>query len=174
MTDLVDHREADDLHLSPVGRGRFRRSRNRVRGNPPHEDCSIRSIISRTPSIFSYTSVFVTRTTWKPNDSKMCIRSSSRAISAAVEWVVPSTSTTSFPSSVTKSTTYRSIECWRRNFQCASFLARNSFHKRASALVCDDRSRRALCLNRSIPLTRPLRGRPLPNGERCSTGGRAA
>jgi hypothetical protein len=39
----------------------------------------------------------------------------------------------------------------------------------ASALVCDSRSLRALDLNRSIPLTRLLRSRPLPGGERYST-----
>jgi hypothetical protein len=39
----------------------------------------------------------------------------------------------------------------------------------ASAPVCDARRFRALDLNLSTPLTRLLRSRPLPNGERCST-----
>jgi hypothetical protein len=39
----------------------------------------------------------------------------------------------------------------------------------ASALVCDKRRLRALALNLSIPLTRLLRSRPLPGGERYST-----
>jgi hypothetical protein len=39
----------------------------------------------------------------------------------------------------------------------------------ASALVCDERRCRALVLNLSIPLTRLLRSRPLPGGERYST-----
>jgi hypothetical protein len=43
----------------------------------------------------------------------------------------------------------------------------------ASALVCDARRLRALALNRSIPLTRLLRSRPLPGGERYSTANAA-
>src|SRR5271165_995955 len=131
--------------------------------------------------------MFVTRTTRNPSDSMTCMRYSSRANSSDAECVTPSTSTTSLPSSITKSTTYRSIGCCRRNFQCASFRFLNACHSRAFALVCEARSLRALCLKRCMPttshqaeqislpprplvgpLTRPLRGRPLPNGERCS------
>jgi hypothetical protein len=45
---------------------------------------------------------------------------------------------------------------------------RSACHSRSSAVVDDARNFRARCLNCSIPLTRPLRGRPLPTGERCS------
>lgn len=154
-------------HLSPAGRGRSRSER--VRGFCPHDRPNVRSIISRTPPRFSYTSMFVTRTTRKPRDSSNRVRSRSRASSKSELCVTPSTSTTSLPSSVTKSTTYRSIGCCRRNFQRARRRPRSACHRRASALVCLARSLRALCLNRSIPLTRPLRGRPLPDGERCNT-----
>jgi hypothetical protein len=44
----------------------------------------------------------------------------------------------------------------------------------ASALVCDRRSFRVLALNLSIPLTRLLRSRPLPDGERHTTAGTAS
>jgi hypothetical protein len=154
------------LHLSPPGRGRERSER--VRGSYPYVGRRVWSIISRTPSRFSYTSMFVTRTTWKPNASRKCVRSPSRAISAPVLCVAPSTSTMSLPSIVTKSTTYRSIGCCRRNFQRASRRPRNACQSLPSALVCAARSFRDLCLKRSIPLTRLLRSRPLPDGERYS------
>ncbi len=162
------------LHLSPAGRGRFRRSRNRVRGHRRYEGRKVLSIISITPSMFSYTSVFVTRTTRNPKDSNTRVRSISRLISCDVECVAPSTSTISFPSIVTKSTTCRSIGCCRRNFHRANRRARNTCQRLDSALVCESRSLRALFLKRSIPLTRPpslcCGGRPLPAGERCNTG----
>ena len=69
---------------------------------------------------------------------------------------------------VTKSTMYRLIGCCRRNFQWAKRRPRNACHNRVSALVCDARSLRALFLKRCIPLTRLLRSRPLPQGERYS------
>jgi hypothetical protein len=159
--------------LSPAGRGRFRQSRNRVRGCCSHDGRSVRSIISSTPSKLSYTSVFDTRTTRKPNASSVRVRSASRATAAFVECVVPSTSTISLPSNVTKSTTYRSIACWRRNFQPPSRRPRSARQSFASALVCEDRSWPALLSNRSIPLTRPLCGRPLPTGKTCTTSGGA-
>ncbi len=158
-------RAACSVHVSPVGRGRPRSGR--VRGLVPQDGRSVRSIISSTPSIFSYTSILLTRTTRKPSASSARVRCSSRFIATAVVWVTPSTSTTSFPSSVTKSTTYRSMGCWRRNFQRSSFRFLNACQSRNSALVCDARSFFALFANRCIPLTRPLRGRPLPTGERC-------
>jgi hypothetical protein len=46
---------------------------------------------------------------------------------------------------------------------------RRAFQRRASADVSDALSALALLRNRSIPLTRPLRGRPLPAGERYAT-----
>jgi hypothetical protein len=46
---------------------------------------------------------------------------------------------------------------------------RNACQSFASALVWDARRARALALNLSIPLTRLLRSRPLPGGERYST-----
>jgi hypothetical protein len=73
------------------------------------------------------------------------------------------------PSIVAKSTTYLSIGCCRRNFHRASRRPRNLYQSFASALVSEACSARALLTNRSIPLTRPLRGRPLPNGERYIT-----
>jgi hypothetical protein len=155
------------VHLSPSGRGRLRSSR--VRGLSIQSGRSVLSIISRTPSRFSYTSVFETRTTRKPQASNTSDLALSRTISDGSAWVTPSTSTISFPSKVTKSTTYRSIGCWRRNFQRASRRLRSACQSFASALVCDERSFRARALNLSIPLTRPLRGRPLPVGERYST-----
>lgn len=159
-------------HLSPVGRGRFRLCRNRARGRS-HIEPSSRAIISSTPSRFSYMSWLVTRRTWNPNDSRMRVRSASRDRAKGEACVTPSTSTINLPSSVTKSTTNLSMACWRRNFHRAKRRLRSPYQSRASALVCAARSRRALCLNRSIPLTRPLRhdwrtGRPLPTGERCS------
>jgi hypothetical protein len=159
-------------YLSPVGRGRFRLCRNRVRGSAQIEPNS-RAIASSTPSRFSYTSLLATRMTWKPNDSSRWVRSTSRALADGEPWVAPSTSTINLPSSVTKSTTNRSMACWRRNFQCARRRLRSAYQRRASALVCVVRRRRDLCLNRCIPLTRPLRqerrtGRPLPTGERYS------
>jgi len=108
--------------------------------------------------------------TRKPHRSSVLVRTVSRHRSISVECVAPSTSTTSLPSRVTKSTTYPSIGCWRRNFQRASLRLRSAYHSFASALVCEARSCRALCLNRSIPLTRRLRRRPLPNGERYDSG----
>jgi hypothetical protein len=152
------------LHLSPPGRGRLRSSR--VRGLQSSR--SVLSIISSTPSRLSYTSVFETRTIWKPQASSTLDRTSSLACSDDSECVTPSTSTINFPSSVTKSTIYRSIECWRRNFHRASRRSRSACQSLASALVCDERRFRALALNLSIPLTRLLRSRPLPGGERCS------
>jgi hypothetical protein len=155
------------LHLSPSGRGRLRSSR--VRGLSIQSDRSVVSIISRTPSRLSYTSVFETRTTRKPQASNTSDLALSFACSDASECVTPSTSTMSFPSRVTKSTTYRSTECWRRNFHRASRRLRSACQSFASALVCDKRRLRALALNLSIPLTRLLRSRPLPNGERYGT-----
>ena len=154
------------LHLSPLGRGRPRSGR--VRGSHRHDRRNVRSSISSTPPILSYTSVLVTRTIKKPNDARMRVRSSSRRSAAGVECVTPSISITSLPSNVTKSTTNRSIGCCLRNFQSAILRFRNACQRRNSALVCAERSFRALALNCSIPLTRPLRGRPLPRAERCS------
>ena len=156
------------LHLSPLGRGRIAYA-IRVRGCRSQSGRNVRSIISITPSRFWYTSVLVTRTTWKPKSLSAAVRAQSRIISALVLCVTPSTSMTSFPSNVMKSTTYPAIACWRRNFHRASLRLRRACHSRASALVCCDLSLRALDLKVSIPLTRPLRGRPLPTGERCST-----
>jgi len=155
------------FHLSPLGRGRPRSGR--VRGLSAQSNRIEVSIISSTSSRFSYTSVFETRTTRKPQDSSTRDRASSRSTSDGSECVTPSTSTTSFPSRVTKSTTYRSIGCWRRNFQRASLRLRSACQSLASALVCDARRFLALALNLSIPLTRLLRSRPLPVGERYST-----
>ena len=155
------------LHLSPPGRGRLRSSRVRGLQSRP----SVLSIISRTPSRLSYTSVFETRTMWKPRASSTLDRASSLASSDDSECVTPSTSMINFPSSVTKSTMYRSIECWRRNFHRANRRLRSACRSFASALVCDERRLRALTLNFSIPLTRLLRSRPLPDGERYSTAG---
>ena len=155
------------LHLSPSGRGRLRSSR--VRGLSAQSNLKELSINSRTPSRFSYTSVFDTRTMKKPQASRTADRSLSRCISDGSECVTPSTSTINFPSSVTKSTIYLSIGCWRRNFQRASLRLRSACHSFASALVCDARRALALALNLSIPLTRLLRSRPLPGGERYIT-----
>jgi hypothetical protein len=155
------------LHLSPAGRGRLRSSR--VRGLSIQSGRSVFSIISRTPSRLSYTSVFETRTTMKPQASNTSDRALSLASSDDSACVTPSTSTISFPSNVTKSTTYRSIACWRRNFHRASRRLRSACQSFASALVCAERRLRALALNLSIPLTRLLRSRPLPAGERYST-----
>src|SRR5262249_30324989 len=88
------------LHLSPVGRGRPRSER--VRGPLAQSKRSVPSIISNTPSILSYTSVFDTRTIWNPQASSTAVRAASRLISKAAECVTPSTSTISFPWSVTK------------------------------------------------------------------------
>jgi hypothetical protein len=164
--DACIERATHSVDLSPVGRGRPRSGR--VRGLGSQSACSVRSIISRTPSRLSYTSTFEARTTRKPSASSTRVRSSSRFSAAAVACVTPSTSTTNFPSNVTKSTMYRSIGCWRRNFQRASLRFRSACQSRSSALVDEARSFRARRLNCSIPLTRPLRGRPLPTGERCS------
>jgi len=158
------------LHLSPVGSGRLRSSR--VRGRSSQSNRSVLAIISSTPSRLSYTSVLVTRTTRNPKASSVFVRASSRTTSAGSLCVTPSTSTISFPARLTKSTTYRSIECWRRNFQCASRRLRSACHSFASALVCEVRRFRALDLNRSIPLTRIASCdaiRPLPTGERYTT-----
>jgi hypothetical protein len=189
------------LHLSLLRRGRLRSSRVRGLQSNRKSNRSVPSIISSTPSRFSYTSVFEMRTMWKPQASSTSDRALSRASSEGSACVTPSTSTISFPSSVTKSTTYRSIGCWRRNFQRASRRLRSSRQSFASALVCDSRSFLALALNLSIPspgcfatdlsptgrgiahptrrcvcgvpLTRLLRSRPLPNGERYSTANAA-
>jgi hypothetical protein len=156
------------LHLSPVGRGRPRSGR--VRGLSTQSNRSWPSIISSTPSRLSYTSVLETRTTRNPQASSAADLTLSRFISAWVECVTPSTSTMSFPSMVTKSTTYRSMGCWRRNFQRASLRLRSACQSFASALVCDARRDRAFALNLSIPLTRIADAiRPLPAGERYST-----
>ncbi len=154
-------------HLSPLGRGRERSER--VRGSCLYERRNVWSIISSTPSRFSYTSRFVTRTIWNPNASRIWERSASRLISASVLCVAPSTSTINLPSIVTKSATYRPIGCWRRNFHRASRRPRSACQSRPSAFDWAARSLRALCLKRSIPLTRLLGSRPLPFGERCST-----
>jgi hypothetical protein len=137
------------LHLSPSGRGRLRSSR--VRGLSPQSNRSVLSIISRTPSKLSYTSLFETRTMWKPQASSTSERVLSRSSADGSACVTPSTSTISFPSSVTKSTTYRSMACWRRNFHRASRRLRKACQSLASALVCDARRFRALALNLSIP-----------------------
>ena len=152
------------LHLSPSGRGRLRSSR--VRCLSAQSNLKELSINSRTPSRFSYTSVFDTRTMKKPQASRTADRTLSCCISDGSECVTPSTSTINFPSSVTKPTIYLSIGCWRRNFQRASLRLRSACHSFASALVCDARRALALALNLSIPLTRLLRSRPLPDGER--------
>jgi len=155
-------------HLSPAGRGRLRSSR--VRGLADQSNRRWLSIISRTPWRFSYTSVLETRTTKKPQASRTSDRILSCATAAGSECVTPSTSTTSLPSSDTKSTTYRSIGCWRRNFHRASRRLRRACHNLDSALVCEARRVRALALNLSVPLTRIADAiRPLPNGERYST-----
>jgi hypothetical protein len=159
------------LHLSPAGRGRLRSSR--VRGLCLQSNRSVFSIISRTPWRLSYTSIFETRTMWNPQASSTSDRALSLASSDGSSCVTPSTSTISFPSSVTKSTTYRSIECCRRNFHRANRRLRSACQSFASALVCAERRLRALALNLSIPLTRLLRSRPLPNGERYSTANAA-
>ena len=159
------------LYLSPPGRGRLRSSR--VRGLSVQPGRSVLSIISSTPSRLSYTSIFETRTTRNPQASSTSDLALSRASSNGSECVTPSTSTISFPSNVTKSTTYRSMGCWRRNFQRASRRLRSACQSFASALVCDKRSFRARALNLSIPLTRLLRSRPLPIGERYSTANAA-
>jgi hypothetical protein len=159
----VNGSATNSVHLSPTGRGR--RRRRRVRGFY----ClglNVRSMKSSTPSRLSYTSTFETPTTWNPHDSSTRVRSISWCNSSSVECVAPSTSTMSFPAKVTKSTMYLSIGCWRRNFQCASRRLRNAYQRCDSALVCEARSCRAFFLNRSIPLTRRLRRRPLPVGER--------
>jgi hypothetical protein len=117
----------------------------------------------------SYTSVFETRTMWKPQASSTLDRTSSLVSSDGSECVTPSTSTIYFPSSGTKSTMYLSMECWRRNFHRANRRLRSACQSLASALVCDERRFRALALNLSIPLIRLLRSRPLPGGERYST-----
>ena len=155
------------LHLSPSGRGRLRSSR--VRGRSIQSGLSVLSIISRTPSRLSYTSVFETRTMWNPQASSSPDRILSLVSSDRSECVTPSTSTIKFPSRVTKSTMYRSIGCWRRNFHRANRRLRSACQSLASALVCDARRLRALALNLSLPLTRLLRSRPFPDGERCST-----
>ena len=159
------------LHLSPSGRGRLRSSR--VRGLSSQSNRNELSIISSAPSRFSYTSVFETRTTRKPQDSRTSDRALSCFISEGSECVTPSTSTINLPSSVMKSTIYRSIGCWRRNFHRASRRLRSACYNLASALVWDKRSALALALNFSIPLTRLLRSRPLPDGERYSTANAA-
>ncbi len=159
------------LHLSPPGRGRLRSSR--VRGLSIQSSPSVLSTISRTPSRLSYTSVFETRTTRKPQASNTSDRALSLVSSDGSACVTPSTSTMSFPSGVTKSTTYRSMECWRRNFHRAIRRLRSACQSFASALVCGARRFRALALNLSIPLTRLLRSRPLPGGERYSTANAA-
>jgi hypothetical protein len=159
------------LHLSPSGRGRLRSSR--VRGLSAQSNLKELSINSRAPSRFSYTSVFDTRTMKKPQASRTADRVLSRCISDGSECVTPSTSTINFPSRVTKSTIYLSIGCWRRNFQRANLRLRSACHSFASALVCDARRALALALNLSIPLTRLLRSRPLPGGERYSTANAA-
>ncbi len=82
--------------LSPPGRGRPMLT--------PHAEPSVEAIISCTPSRFSYTSILVTRTTWKPSELKICVLSASRANVFAFEWVGPSISTISLPAIVTKST----------------------------------------------------------------------
>src|SRR5712664_2268471 len=137
------------LHLSPSGRGRLRSSR--VRALSDQSDRSVLSIISRTPSRLSYTSVLDTRTTKNPQASNTSDRALSLTCSDGSACVTPSTSTINFPSSVTKSTTYRSIECWRRNFHRASRRLRSACQSFASALVCDALRFRALALNLSIP-----------------------
>ncbi|MDB5548436.1 MAG: hypothetical protein JWP21_1883 [Tardiphaga sp.] len=161
------------LHLSPPGRGRpaQRSEVGRVRG--PQASGSVVQINSRTPSRLSYTSVLLTRRTRNPQSSSARGRARSPATSASVLCVTPSTSTTSFPSIVTKSTMYPPISCCLRNFQRSSRRARNACHNLASALVCDRRRFLALALNLSIPLTRiSLRSiRPLPSGERYAITG---
>lgn len=157
------------LHLSPSGRGRLRSSRVRGLGSA-QSDRSVLAMASSTPSRFSYMSTFVTRRTKKPQASRTAVLASSLATSEAVECVAPSTSITSLPASVTKSTTYRSIACWRRNFHRANLRLRSACQSLSSALVCDARRARDRFLNlSSIPLTRLLRSRPLPTGERYST-----
>lgn len=166
----MDSSAANSVYLSPAGRGR--RRRRRVRGFVYSTVLRVRSINSRTPSLFSYTSTLETRMTCSPHNSRMRVRSQSRFSSARVECVTPPTSTIGLPSIVTKSTTYRSIGCWRRNFHRANCLFLRACQSSASALGCDARSFRALGLKCSSPLTRPLRGRPLPAGEKYIAAGR--
>ncbi len=111
---------------------------------------SSRRIASATPARFSYMSVFDTRRIWNPSDRRISVRCASCARSASLPCVAPSTSTTSLPAIVTKSTTCRPIGCCRLNFQSASLRPRSRYQSRASAEVCDDLSARALDLNRSI------------------------
>ena len=151
------------LHLSPSGRGRLRSSRVRGLQSNRNSNRSVPSIISSTPSRLSYTSVFETRTMWKPQASSTSDRALSRARSEGSACVTPSTSTINFPSSITKSTTYRSIGCWRRNFQRSSRRLRSACQSFASALVCDARSFLALALNLSIALTSCACGSPTPS-----------
>jgi len=166
------------LYLSPPGRGRTRSVRVRGLSIPEQRSretdydrtaLSVDSIVSSTPSIFLYMSTFEKRMTRYPKLSRSRVRLSSRRIWSGSPCVTPSTSTTTLPSNVTKSTTYLSIGCCRRNFHRSNLRPRNRYQSFASALVCDARSARALFMNRSIPLTRTLRVRPLPGGERYST-----
>src|ERR1700726_4534429 len=69
-----------------------------------------------------------------------------------------------FPSNVTKSTTYRSIECWWGNFHRANRRLRSACQSFASALVCDERSFRALALNLSNSSPPPQQPPPPPPG----------
>ena len=82
------------FHLSPWGRGRLRSSR--VRGLIVQSNRSDNSIISRTPSRLSYTSMFETRTMWNPQASSTGDRALSRLTSDGRECVTPSTSTINF------------------------------------------------------------------------------
>ncbi len=129
--------------------GEVGRASGRVRGHF-HRLSSLR-MVSRTPAKFVHTSSFETRITWKPRDSRIRVRSLSRFTSASVECVAPSTSTISLPSRVTKSTTKRSILCWRRNFQRESWRLRRCRQSTLSALVWAARSDRARRLNSSVP-----------------------
>src|SRR5581483_4058209 len=129
---------------------RVRQQSIRVRGRYPFPFSSDQ-IVSRTSARLVNTASFVTRITRNPSASSSAVLLASRRVSAPVECVPPSTSTISLPASVTKSTTYRSIACWRLNFQRSSCRFRSPFHNRASADVSAARSCRALSLKRSTP-----------------------
>ena len=107
---------------------------------------------------------------WKPQASSTSDRASSLVSSDGSECVTPSTSTISFPSSVHEIDDVSIDRSAGGEISTAPTADCAAPAKAlASALVCDERRFRALALNLSIPLTRLLRSRPLPGGERYST-----